>query len=185
MEDASRLYAINVDLADFDSGATWHGVVAQTETGNGETITGAYGVKALPKSQVAVTNLNSEVHGFQVFTLGENGFEEKNTVGLTLGSFRDYFDVNNAKSIAITNDLEYGFIAASNYNDILNPNISSDYVLPFGGNIGIIKDPTGDNPPVSGGNQTYSLGLSRGLSSHSRWSFSLCQLCSPRQCHYL
>ena len=115
VEDASRLYAINVDLADKDSGATWHGVVARTETGNGETITGAYGVQALPDSEVAVTNLNSQIHGFQVFTLGKNGFEEKNTVGLTLGSFRDYFDVNNAKSIAITNDLEYGFVAASNY----------------------------------------------------------------------
>jgi len=83
----------------------------------------------------------------QVFTVTENGslveFTQKETVPLSLGSIFDYFDVNNAQSIAITRDLKYGFVTAPNYNDLKNHHLTTEYVLPYGSNIGIIQNPTG------------------------------------------
>jgi large repetitive protein len=60
---------------------------------------------------------------------------------LNLGSSNDYFDVNEAVDITITNDGKYAFVAGRNSRQLGSAIPSVDGDRRAGGNIGIIKSP--------------------------------------------
>lgn len=64
-------------------------------------------------------------------------------IDLSLGTFNDYFDVNEGVSVTVMRDGRYAFVAGRNYRDYITPpDVRS------GSNIGIIKDPLGQNPQL-------------------------------------
>jgi DNA/RNA endonuclease G (NUC1) len=150
-----RVFVININTKDRptvpgdNNPRKWHQEVGEIETGNGTT-----GITIAPRqpgaaniTQIAFTNRRNESEGFGVITITGNNYSgaEVRKTALGLGSTFDYFDVNEAVSVQITNDGKYAFVVGR--NSILTAGVvpSVDGDPRAGSNVGIIKDPLTPN----------------------------------------
>lgn len=74
-------------------------------------------------NQMVFTNRQNDKKGYGVLEITQNdpGKFAASTryASLNLGAIDDYFDVNNAVSVAITRDGEYGFVVGNNSGPFL------------------------------------------------------------------
>jgi DNA/RNA non-specific endonuclease len=147
-----HIIAVNIDLqAEHQVGSTWHQQVADLVTDLGVTgITTAPGDSSHPERfQMVITNRQNDPHGFGVITVVNDHFTDAqshiNYTPLLLGAFNDYFDVNEAVAVTITEDGKYAFVAGKNSRNLgqLIPSVDADNRA--GSNVGIIVDPLTDH----------------------------------------
>ena len=122
----------------------WH-----EQIGRFETEQGAFGLSATKEAgMMTFTNGNQELdfNGFGVLEITNDdslSFEaDIRYVPLTLGSPFDYFDVEQGYAVTLTKDADYAFVAGRNRLGNISGGSNE------GGNIGIIKDPLGENPEL-------------------------------------
>lgn len=111
---------------------------------------------------ITFTNRNSDATGYGVLEITNDDplhfAATTRYTQLNLGSIYDYFDVNEAVAITITKDKKYGFIAGYNGSKF-GSGIESIDGVQAGSNIGIIKDPLGENPQLVAATRPIPLGL--------------------------
>ena len=153
VRENSNILVINIDSDERLKAANGQASVWRQQTDTIETPFGTAGISATPDPNTVVfTNQYDDSQGYGILRFvsdkkeGEFSAPEVQYVDLTLGLEHDWFDVNDAVSVVVTDDLEYGFVAAFNRPYVIeglddrNP-FSGD--IPAGSNIGIIKDPLG------------------------------------------
>lgn len=150
----SRIYVVNIDPndrpLDGDNSRQWW-----EQIGAVATATGAMGLSATTDPlKMTFTNGNpfTDGKGFGVLNITNddpNSFAATaNYINLKLDQFSDYFDLDEGVAVTITKDGSYAFVAG---RDTKGNTGTSFYPDPReGGNIGIIKDPLGDNPQLVG-----------------------------------
>ncbi|MHC4996746.1 MAG: hypothetical protein ACYTGQ_17035, partial [Planctomycetota bacterium] len=107
-----------------------------------------YGVRAAPDGgSVLVTNRLQDSKGYNVVTVSGNSLSVSHSLQLTLGSFLDAHDFNNAQGVVVTKDASLGFILGFNryIQGVASRDPNSSSTMPAGGNVGIITDPLGLN----------------------------------------
>lgn len=143
---------------------SWHRQIGKIEAG-----LGLEGIAATPDPlKMIFTNRNEDARGFGAITYNSDPRSFAATVKyaqLTLGSIHDYFDVNEAMDVAITNDGNYAFIAARN-GRWFGTGVESIDGPKAGSNIGIIKDPL-TNPKLVAATRPIPMGLTNGLALSS------------------
>ncbi|MCB1968225.1 MAG: hypothetical protein KDI64_19875, partial [Candidatus Accumulibacter sp.] len=133
-----------VFVIDVDEGSATYGEVLEVLAAGGEP----YGVSATNDASVMLyTNRLSDSKGV-VIVKGDVGSYTQTAVAMNLGSFTDYFDVNNAIAVVLSKDGDYAFVSGFNVFIQDNPSHDPNYdpFHPAGGNVGIIRDPLGAAP---------------------------------------
>ncbi|QIZ73028.1 YncE family protein [Oxynema aestuarii] len=148
----------------------WHQQIGRVE--------GGYGVEGLAATydptKMVFTSRGEEPKGYGVLTILNNdplSFEAvTHYAQLTLGGLTDYFDVNEAVSVAVMYDEEsgtdYAFVAGRN-GRMIGSGIESVDGSKAGGNIGIIKDALGPNPTLVAATRPIPNGFTNGVSLSS------------------
>ncbi|AFZ38163.1 outer membrane adhesin like protein (plasmid) [Stanieria cyanosphaera PCC 7437] len=122
----------------------WHEIIGVIEVEKG-----VEGISATPDPNVMIfANRQEDSQGFGRLKITNDKpteFAAKTSyTALGLGSTNDYFDVNEAMSIAITSDSKYGFVAGRN-SRLMGSGIPSIDGPKAGSNVGIIVDPLTEN----------------------------------------
>ena len=148
------IYAVNVDAKDKPqpeevNSNKWHEQIGRIETEQG-----AMGISASHEAEMMTFtsgNRNFDFNGFGVLEVTNdhplNWQAEIRYTPLGLGSEQDYFDVNEGSGVTVTKDGSYAFVAGRNFR-ALNDDIGNSPELRNGSNVGIIKDPLGENPQL-------------------------------------
>ncbi len=150
------VFAINVNVADRPATGQpntrkWHEVIWRTGTAEADWPGyEPYGVTASSDpNKVGFTSYQNDPKGFGAITITNadpTAFAATVKYGeLTLGSAVDAFDVNNAKSVVFSDDLQYAFVVGFNrfQQDIPSRDPNMGIRPAAGGNIGVIQDPFG------------------------------------------
>ncbi|MEG4336309.1 DUF4114 domain-containing protein [Microcoleus sp. D3_18_C2] len=155
-----RIYAVNIDPADKPSAEGANTRLWHQQIGVIPTLSETEGIAATsdPKKMVftngfasvlAISNgeqikLQDDGKGFGVLEIESddplNFSAEVRYAPLSLGVANDYFDVNEAVAVTVTQDGKYAFVAGRNSRAKINTR--------EGGNIGIIANPLGPNPQL-------------------------------------
>jgi DNA/RNA endonuclease G (NUC1) len=167
------IYAVNIDPKDRprdpnSNPRKWHeqiGAVDGPRLGPAALPLGVTGVAAT-SNPLAMTftsgNTNIDANGYGVLEITNDdplNFKATNRyIDLSLGDFKDYFDVTEGVSVTVTRDGRYGFVAGLN----------SASLRPFadprsGSNIGIIEDPLGPNARLVAATRPIPKGLTNDL----------------------
>lgn len=163
----SSIIVINIDPEDrplnpSQNNNKWHEQIG--------TVAAEDGVEGITASSnpnlITFTNRRSEASGYGVLKItNSNPLQFAATTyysELGLGSFMDYFDVNEAVSIALTKDGKYAFVAGYN-GSRFGSGIESIDGVQAGGNIGIIANPLGANPLLVAATRPIPMGLTSDL----------------------
>jgi YD repeat-containing protein len=121
----------------------------------------AYGVASTRDPNVmVVTNYLSDDNGFMVLRRGPDGSYTTSSVQMQLGGDSDSFDVNNVRSVVVTPDAKYAFVAGWDFPDaeVASHNHFEPQNNPAGSNIGIIADPLG-SPRLVGATRSIPVGF--------------------------
>ena len=173
-----QILVFNINPGDRPSNPTsnprnWHQQIGKIEAG-----LGLAGISATPDPRkMLFTNRNEDVRGFGVLSIisddPANFAATVKYVQLTLGSIFDYFDINEAVAVTLTRDKKYAFVAARN-GRLIGSGIESIDSPKAGSNIGIIKDPLGDNPKLVAATRPIPGGLTSdlGLSSNDKYLYA-------------
>jgi len=155
-----RIYAVNIDPADKPSAQGANERKWQQQIGEIATASETEGIAATsdPKKMVFTNGLASvrtisngeeiklqdDGRGFGVLEIESddplNFSAAVRYAPLSLGVANDYFDVNEAVAVTVTQDGKYAFVAGRNSRANVNTR--------EGGNIGIIANPLGPNPQL-------------------------------------
>lgn len=162
--DKSQIIAININSEDVDSDSNrWNKVVGVFEADEK-----LESIEATSEPLVmSFTNRGNDNKGTGILKITQNNPAQDleadiEYINLTLGELGDYFDVNESVATTITNDGSYGFVAAFNGSNFGRGFESIDGVQ-AGSNIGIIKDPLGDNPQLIAATRPIPLGFTSDL----------------------
>jgi DNA/RNA endonuclease G (NUC1) len=154
------IYVINIDPQDRPDDPNSNLRLWHEQIGAIQTATGAGGIEATadPLKMVFTNgNRSQDANGFGVLSVTDD--DPLNFVATTryanigIGPVLDYFDVNEAVAVDVMDDGSYAFVAGRNFSGSIFQDDPRQ-----GGNIGIIKDPFGENPqlvaatrPIPGG----------------------------------
>ena len=148
-----QIYVVNIDPDDRPKEGESNLSDWWEQIGALATATGAMGLAATSDPlKMTFTNGSSltDAKGFGVLEITNDyplEFEATaNYLNLSLDSFRDYFDVDEGVAVTVTKDGEYAFVAGRDTRGNAGTSFFPD--KREGGNIGIIKDPLGDNPEL-------------------------------------
>ncbi|MEM6526258.1 MAG: DNA/RNA non-specific endonuclease, partial [Bacteroidota bacterium] len=162
------IYVINIDPLDRPQDEAkpntrkWHQVIGTIEA---ESRT--EGIAATPEvDKMVFTNGGNDAKGFGLLTITDNdptNFKaETSYINVGIGSVFDYFDVNDARSVVVTNDGKYGFVGGFNGRNLaVGVESISDPLA--GSNIGIIKDQLTENAKLVAATRPIPMGLTTDL----------------------
>ena len=183
---ASRLFVINIDARNRPAegqpnAERYRQVIGEFETGQ-ET----WAVEATDDpGRITFTNRSNDSEGFGILTVTNDdptGFQAQiTTLGLRLGSFSDYLDVNNGQGIELLpagmfgDHPDYAFV--SGFNRYQAGVLSRDPfsgALPGGSTIGLIRDPFGPEARLVAATAPIPIGLldNLALAAGSRYLFA-------------
>ncbi|MBO0351521.1 DNA/RNA non-specific endonuclease, partial [Phormidium pseudopriestleyi FRX01] len=154
------IYVINIDPQDRPDDPNSNPRLWHEQIGAIQTATGAGGIEATAdplKMVFTNSNRSQDANGFGVLSVTDddplNFAATSRYANIGIGPVSDYFDVNEAVAVDVMDDGSYAFVAVRNF---LGSIFQDDPRQ--GGNIGIIKDPFGENPqlvaatrPIPGG----------------------------------
>lgn len=150
--NTGQIFVINIDLQDRpqnwlnnpNNPRSWHKLIGTIPTAE----VGTEGITATNDPlKMIFTRTGFDATGFGVLTITNNDPTQFNAtvtkyVPVGLGSFQDYFDVNDVTAATITSDGRYAFVAGFNGKNFgLGASIDEPRA---GSNVGIIKDPLTD-----------------------------------------
>ena len=158
-----QIFVINIDPKDRPIGLApntrkWHQQIGLIEA---DAIT--EGIAATPDPMKMVfTNRGNDAKGFGLLTItNDHPLHFAATTTYTqvgLGSAQDYFDVNEAMSVVVTDDGKYAFVIGRN-GRLFGSGIPSIDAPNSGSNIGIIKDPLTDDAKLVAATRPIPMGL--------------------------
>ncbi|MBF2017605.1 MAG: beta-propeller fold lactonase family protein [Rivularia sp. T60_A2020_040] len=162
------IHVINIDPNDRPQDESksnlrkWHEVIGTIEADSGTE-----GIAATPETDKMVfTNKGNDAKGFGLLTITNDdpiNFEAKtNYTNVGIGSAFDYFDVNEARSVVVTRDGKYAFVAGYN-GRLFGTGIESIDGPLSGSNIGIIADPLTENAKMVAATRPIPMGLTTDL----------------------
>lgn len=176
-----QIFIVNIDPQDRPENLArnprlWHQQIAAIEA---DSMT--EGIAATPNNprQMVFTNRGNEARGFGVLTIENDDPLELSAkityAELNLGSYSDYFDVNDAYATTVTSDGEYAFVAGFNGRNLgLGGSIDGPKA---GSNVGIIKlqDASGQlAPQLVAATRPIPMGLTShlALSSNDKYLYA-------------
>lgn len=179
-DDKSHILVINVDPSDKPLAPNSNTQIWHEQIGTIETEEGTEGITASSQPDtITFTNRRNEVKGYGVLKITNDdplSFAATINYGnLGIGYSFDYFDVNEAVSIALTKDGRYGFVAGFN-GRLFGSGIESIDGVQAGSNIGIIENPLGENPVLVAATRPIPMALTKSLTLSQDDRYLYCRL---------